>query len=53
MIKPGAALCKGGFAQWDGLRLGAPEIELVPGLPNIDEAMEASFQGLRSKRLDL
>ncbi|MFJ2630280.1 hypothetical protein ACIO6T_45135, partial [Streptomyces sp. NPDC087532] len=44
---------KGGFAQWEGLGLDAPKIELAPDLSNINEVMEAAFQELRSKGLDL
>ncbi|MFH8515219.1 hypothetical protein ACH4CE_08895, partial [Streptomyces gelaticus] len=44
---------KGGFAQWEGLGLDAPKIELATDLSNIDEVMEAAFQELRSKGLDL
>ncbi|MET9919405.1 hypothetical protein ABZZ04_20225, partial [Streptomyces sp. NPDC006435] len=44
---------RGGFAQWEGLGLDAPKIELATDLSNIDEVMEAAFQELRSKGLDL
>ncbi|MFE3907152.1 hypothetical protein ACFXPY_44770, partial [Streptomyces sp. NPDC059153] len=44
---------RGGFAQWEGLGLDAPKIELAPDLSNINEVMEAAFQELRSKGLDL
>lgn len=44
---------RGGFAQWEGLGLDAPKIELAPDLSNINEAMEAAFQELRSNGLDL
>ncbi len=44
---------RGGFAQWEGLGLQAPKVELTPDLSNIDEVMEAAFQVLRSNGIEL
>ncbi|WP_328621041.1 hypothetical protein [Streptomyces sp. NBC_00354] len=40
---------RGGFSQWRGLGLDLPEVELAPGLSNIDEVTAALLQELRSK----
>ncbi|MCX4629011.1 hypothetical protein [Streptomyces sp. NBC_01443] len=40
---------RGGFPQWRGLGLDLPEVELAPGLSNIDEVTAALLQELRSK----
>ncbi|MGW7440268.1 hypothetical protein ACWGIF_30105, partial [Streptomyces sp. NPDC054849] len=39
----------GRFSQWPGLGLDLPNVELAPGLANIDEVTAALLQELRSK----
>ncbi|MGW7087465.1 hypothetical protein ACWGH2_28750 [Streptomyces sp. NPDC054871] len=44
---------RGGFVQWGGLGLDVPRVELAPDLSNIDQVVDAVFQELRSKGMDL
>ncbi|MGW4234750.1 hypothetical protein ACWEF9_36705 [Streptomyces sp. NPDC004980] len=44
---------RGGFGHWGKLGLEVPNVELMPGLSNIDEVIAGLFQELRSKGVGL